>query len=148
MGSLEEHTESIKVQSPSHCPQHSPGGMIGLGQGGLRQTLTLQSSLHVLQQSHRTIGSGQNVSGHSAEPSQGGGGSPRLSEGEQVRQHLSSSNTGYGQSILAQVTFLHLVLKNVTSTPSTFRAFPNCLSAANKSTSDTKAFQLSSSCRL
>ena len=113
MGSLEEHTESIKVQSPSHCPQHSPGGMIGLGQGGLRQSLTLQSSLHVLQQSHRTIGSGQNVSGQSAEPSQGGGGvgrvgnggevtsgltspSPRLSEGEHVRQHLSSPNTGYG----------------------------------------------------
>jgi len=100
--------QSTRVQSPLHCPQHSPGGMIGLGQGGLGQSLTLQSSLQVLQQSHRTIGNGQNVSGHSAEPSQGGGGvgrvgigigsgtgltgsSPRLL---QVRQHLSSPNTG------------------------------------------------------
>ena len=100
-------TQSTRVQSPSHCPQHSPGGMIGLGQGGLGQSLALQSSLQVLQQSHRTIGNGQNVSGHSAEPLQGGGGvgrpavgsgsgtgltgsSPRLS---QVRQHLSSPNT-------------------------------------------------------
>ena len=148
MGSLEEHNLFTFTLSTTF-----PGGMIGLGQGGLRQSLILQSSLHILQQSHRTIGSGQNVLGHSAEPSQGGGGvgnggkvtsgltgsSPRLSEGEKVRQHLSSPNTGYGQSILAQVTFLHLVLKNVTSTPSTFRAFPNCLSAANKSTSDTKS---------
>ena len=51
--------QSTSVQSVSHSPQHSPGGMMGLGQEGLGQSVTLQSCLHVLQQSHLTMGSGQ-----------------------------------------------------------------------------------------
>ena len=85
---------AISVQSPWHCPQHSPGGMIGLGQEGTGQRVTLQSCLHVLQQSHLIMGTGQNVSGHrSVELPQGTEGGGRvisigrpLWEG-QVKQH-------------------------------------------------------------
>ena len=84
------------MQSVSHCPQHSPGGMMGLGQEGLAHSTTLQSCLHVLQQSHRIMGNGQNVSGHSVVLPQGGGGGGRVGSSMpllgQVRQHLSSSS--------------------------------------------------------
>jgi len=103
VGSLVEH--NLPRYSHLHIVNNTLQ-VVGLGQGGLRQSFTLQSSLHALQQSHHTIGSGQNVSGDSVESSQGGGGvgrvrnggkvtsgltglSPCISEGEQVRQHLS-----------------------------------------------------------
>ena len=75
---------------------------MGLGQDALGQSVTLQSCLHVLQQSHLTMGSGQNASGHgSVELPQGGGGGGRVISigmplwGGQVKQHLLlSSNNG------------------------------------------------------
>ena len=79
-----------RVQLVSHCPQHSPGGMTGLGQEGLGHNITLQSCLHVLQQSHLIIGTG-----HSVELPHGAGGGGRvISSGRPlwVKQHLLSSN--------------------------------------------------------